>query len=84
MSHRPELILETLEPYRRDLMEIAVESTFNWYWLVVLLIDEGYGVHRTNPSSSKKYEGLKHSDDNHDAFWLAAPIKGSLKNNFPF
>ena len=26
--------LQTLEPYRSTLTAIAVESTFNWYWLV--------------------------------------------------
>ena len=25
--------LKTLEPYRADISGIAVESTFNWYWL---------------------------------------------------
>jgi hypothetical protein len=26
--------LKTLEPYRADITGIAVESTFNWYWIV--------------------------------------------------
>jgi hypothetical protein len=26
--------LKVLEPYRADIIGIAVESTFNWYWLV--------------------------------------------------
>ena len=26
--------LKTLEPYRAELVGVAVESTFNWYWLV--------------------------------------------------
>ncbi|MBW2169104.1 MAG: IS110 family transposase [Deltaproteobacteria bacterium] len=71
LYNRTELILKTLEPYRKDLVGIVVESTFNWYWLVDLLMDEGYRVHLANPSAIKKYEGLKHSDDNDDAFWLA-------------
>jgi transposase len=53
------------------LQGIVVESTFNWYWLVDLLMEEGYRVHLANPSAVKQYEGLKHSDDQHDAFWLA-------------
>jgi len=28
------LTLEALAPYRKTLQGIAVESTFNWYWLV--------------------------------------------------
>ena len=27
-------ILQALEPYRPQLKAVAVESTFNWYWLV--------------------------------------------------
>jgi transposase len=35
-------------------------------------MDAGYGcVHLANPSAIKQYEGLKHSDDQHDAFFLA-------------
>jgi transposase len=50
----------------------VVESTFNWYWLVDGLMDAGYSsVHLANPSAIKQYEGLKHIDDKHDAFFLA-------------
>jgi transposase len=49
----------------------VVESTFNWYWLVDALMDEGYRVHLANPSAIQQYKGLKSSDDVHDAFWLA-------------
>jgi transposase len=66
------LILATLEPFRGELRGIAVESTYNWYWLVDGLMDAGYSnVHLANPSAIKQYEGLKHTDDCHDAFWLA-------------
>jgi hypothetical protein len=37
--------LEYLEPHREELAGVAVESTFNWYWLVDGLIDAGYEVH---------------------------------------
>jgi hypothetical protein len=30
------LILTALEPYRATLQGVAVESTYNWYWLVEL------------------------------------------------
>jgi transposase len=49
----------------------VVESTYNWYWLVDGLMDNGYKVHLANPSAIKQYEGLKHSDDVTDAFHLA-------------
>jgi transposase len=71
VSNNLTLIRESLEPFRSELDGIAVESTYNWYWLVDGLMDEGYRVHLANPSAIKQYEGLKHSDDRHDAFWLA-------------
>ncbi|MBW2285567.1 MAG: transposase, partial [Deltaproteobacteria bacterium] len=71
LQNDPQTILTVLEPYKENLAGLVVESTFNWYWLVDLLMDHGYIVHLANPSAVKKYEGLKHSDDNHDAFWLS-------------
>ena len=72
MANDLELIIDTLEPFRHDLSGIVVESTYNWYWLVDGLMDTGYGfIHLANPSAIKQYEGLKHSDDQHDAFFLA-------------
>ena len=68
LRNEPQLILKTLEPFKEDLVGVVVESTFNWYWLVDLLSEEGYRVHLANPSAVKRYEGLKHSDDNHDGF----------------
>ena len=50
---------------------MVVESTYNWYWLVDGLQDDGYKVHLANPSAIKQYEGLKHTDDKWDSFWLA-------------
>jgi len=72
VSNNVDFILETLEPFRDQLKGLVVESTYNWYWLVDGLMDAGYGcVHLANPSAIKQYEGLKHSDDKHDAFFLA-------------
>jgi transposase len=72
VSNNLDLILETLQPFKDQLKGLVVESTYNWYWLVDGLMDAGYGcVHLANPSAIKQYEGLKHSDDQHDAFFLA-------------
>jgi transposase len=72
VSNNFDLILETLEPFRNQIKGLVVESTYNWCWLVDGLMDAGYGcVHLANPSAIKQYEGLKHSDDQHDAFFLA-------------
>ena len=29
-----EKVLATLDPFKKDLESLAVESTYNWYWLV--------------------------------------------------
>ena len=72
VSNNLDLILDTLEPFKDHLQGLVVESTYNWYWLVDGLMDAGYDcVHLANPSAIRQYEGLKHSDDQHDAFYLA-------------
>ena len=71
LPNSPDVILSELEPYRKNLAGLVVESTFNWYWLVDMLMDEGYQLHLANPAGIQKYKGLKHSYDNYDAFWLA-------------
>jgi len=63
--------LALLAPYKNDLQGIAIESTFNWYWLVDGLMDADYSVSLVNTCAVKQYEGLKHTDDQYDAFWLA-------------
>jgi transposase len=64
-------ILMVLEPFKPDLKGIVVESTYNWYWLVDGLQEHGHKVHLANPSAIKQYEGIKHTDDKWDSFWLA-------------
>lgn len=70
-----EVVLEKLEPYRERLVGVAVESTYNWYWLVDGLMDTGYRVHLANPAAMRQYEGLKHGDDESDARWLAQLLR---------
>jgi transposase len=65
------LTLEALSPYRESLQGIAVESTFNWYWLVDGLQEHGYDVRLVNTLAIRQYDGLKYSGDRHDAFHLA-------------
>jgi transposase len=69
------LILPTLEPFQKELVGIAVESTYNWYWVADGLMEKGYRIHLANPSAIQQYVGLKHSDDKHDAFWLAEMLR---------
>jgi transposase len=38
-------------------------------------MEHGYKVHLANPSAIKQYEGLKHTDDKWDSFWLAHMLR---------
>ena len=64
-------ILALLEPHREELIGIVVESTYNWYWLVDGLQAAGFTVHLANTTAIKSYDGLKHSNDESDAAYLA-------------
>lgn len=68
-------VLATLAPYRQELAGVVVESTYNWYWLVDGLQAAGYRVHLANTAAIKRYEGLKHSDDDTDAAHLAQLLR---------
>ena len=70
-----ETICSTLKQFKKNMVGIAVESTYNWYWLVDALQSDGYNLHLANPSAMQQYEGLKHTDDKSDAFWLAHMLK---------
>jgi transposase len=65
------LIVQQLAAYRESLQGIVVESTYNWYWLVDGLMDEGHKIHLANTAAIQQYEGLKYTDDKYDARWLA-------------
>jgi transposase len=75
LPNRVDTIVSALEPFKETLEGVVVESTYNWYWLVDGLQDNGYTVHLANPSAMKQYEGLKHTDDRWDAFWLAHMLR---------
>jgi len=75
VKNDPQLVVQILNPFKKDIEGIVVESTFNWYWMVDLLSDEGYEMHLANPTKIKQYSGLKHSDDKDDAFWLAEMLR---------
>ncbi|HOV62206.1 MAG TPA: IS110 family transposase [Candidatus Hydrogenedentes bacterium] len=68
-------VLAFLEPYRKGLVGIVVESTYNWYWLVDGLMAAGYGVHLANTVAIQQYDGLKYRDDGSDARWLAKLLR---------
>ena len=64
-------IVRYLDPLKSQLQSLAVESTFNWYWLVDGLRAIGYPIDLANPAKIEPYRGLKHADDKDDAYHLA-------------
>jgi hypothetical protein len=44
LPNDPEAILKMLDPYQNEISGIAVESTYNWYWMVDKLMEQGYEV----------------------------------------
>lgn len=70
-----ETILEALRPFKDRIGGIVVESTFNWNWLVYGLMKNGYKLHLAHPSGNQRYNGLKRTNDTHDAFWLAELLR---------
>lgn len=69
-NHLP-AIISALDPFKEEIQGVVVESTFNWYWLVDGLMEQGYRVHLASPSAIQQYEGLKQVDDQKSSLWLA-------------
>jgi transposase len=71
IPNKLELFVAELEPFRTTLQGVAIESTFNWYWLVDGLQGKDFPVVLVNTAAIQQYEGLKRSDDQYDAWWLS-------------
>jgi transposase len=71
MPNELPVILSALKPFKSNLVTVAVESTYNWYWLVDGLIEQGYPVVLANPAAIDQYDGIKDSNDLTDAAFLA-------------
>lgn len=61
LPNRLEAVLGELEPIRKSLAGIAVESTYNWYWLVDGLQANRSAVSLANTAAIHQYEGLKYT-----------------------
>ena len=78
-----EKVLATLDPFKKNLESLAVESTYNWYWLVDGLQANNFPVHLANPAAIDQYDGLKDANDTTDAFFLAELQRlGILKEGY--
>jgi transposase len=72
------LILKELAPHQASIQGLVVESTYNWYWLVDGLMESGYRMHLANTAAIVQYEGLKFTNDDSDARWLAKLLRLGL------
>ena len=64
-------LIAALSEFKSELKAIAIESTFNWYWLVDDLQAAGFNVALVNTTKVVQYSGLKRTDDRYDAYFLA-------------
>lgn len=72
-----------LQPCQNDIEGVVVESTYNWYWLVDGLIEAGYPLHLANTLAIQQYNGIKHTNDQTDARYLAHLLRlGILPTGF--
>jgi hypothetical protein len=67
-------VSQALGPYEGRVSRLAVESTYNWYWFVDGLREQGWDVRLANPAKMGQYEGLKMTDDASDAGWIAEQV----------
>ncbi len=55
LDNYSELTIRALSKFKKRLKAIAVESTFNWYWLVDALMEAGFQVELVNTAKVVQY-----------------------------
>jgi len=71
-------ITEGLKPFRKWIKALAVESTYNWYWLVDGLRKVKYDVRLANPARMQENIGLKAANDKTDARFIARQLVNGI------
>jgi len=74
---KPEAFLETIAPYREDLV-VAVECIFTWYWLADVCAAEGIVFVLGHALYMKAIHGGKAKNDRIDALKIATLLRGGL------
>jgi transposase len=77
VSNELPCILGLIEPYKETL-EVVVESSFNWYWLVDGLQEAGYEICLAHPFGLYMITGAKVKTDRRDAFALAKLLRAGV------
>jgi transposase len=70
-----EAVNAALDPFWERIKVLGVESTFNWYWFVDGLREQGRNVKLGNPAKMAQYDGIKITGDLSDADWLAEQLR---------
>jgi transposase len=68
------VILSAMAPYQERLAAVAVESTYNWYWLVDGLQTHKYPMKLANPARMQENIGLKNANDKTDSRFIAKQL----------
>lgn len=66
---------KALAPYLPRIESLAVEATYNWYWLVDGWQEQDLDVRLANPAKMDQYKGLKVTGDYSDSHWLAEQLR---------
>jgi len=74
---KPEAFLETIAPYREDLV-VAAECIFTWYWLADLCAAEGIAFVLGHALYMKAIHGGKAKNDRIDALKIATLLRGGM------
>jgi len=77
MKSSPEAFLETIAPYRDDLV-VAAECMFTWYWLADLCAAEGIAFVLGHALAMKAIHGGKAKNDKIDSYKIANLLRGGL------
>lgn len=70
-----EAVNAAMDPFWDEVVALGVESTFNWYWFVDGLQEQGRNIKLGNPAKMTQYEGIKLTNDMTDAQWLAEQLR---------
>ena len=73
----PEALLETVAPYRDDLV-VAAECMFTWYWLADVCAEHGITFVLGHALAMKAIHGGKAKNDKIDAFKIVSLLRGGL------
>jgi hypothetical protein len=77
LKSTPEALLETVAPYREDLV-VAAECMFTWYWLADLCAAEDITFVLGHAVAMKAIHGGKAKNDQMDSQKIAALLRGGL------